>query len=189
MSVLHVQDREWTVGTVADAYHRGMHQGMRIEIIFPCPLVIVLHLHEVRSVHRAPIPVFAIGEHRALIPPRGQVLHRSGPLPVILAAIAIKPGVVRTGHVDTELPGVVRILEHARFPVGHVFPEREVRVADEIGGFREGASAGNERQAHGRQNIKRFHIELVNVQWNGPGDTGRTPPGRHRKHAGDGRRP
>ena len=140
MVFLDVQRCKRTVGTVAHAHHRGMHQCVRIEIVFPRALCIVVNLHQVRRIHRAPPSVLAIRKNGAFIPPGGQVLHRCGPFTIVLSAIAFDTRIVRTRHIDTVMTRIVRILEYTRFPVGNMFPQGQVRITDESGGLGDGTA-------------------------------------------------
>ena len=121
-AVLDVQNRERAVRTVADAHHGRMHQSVRIQVILVRTVVPARHFHEVRRIDRAHVSIFGVGEHRSFVPPGGQILHRRGPLPVILPAVAFGARIVRARHIDAVMTGIVRILEHPRFPVRNVLP-------------------------------------------------------------------
>ena len=148
-AVLDVQDRERAVRTVADAHHRRAHQGMGIQVILARAVVPARHLHEVRRINRAHIPVQGVREHRTFVPPGGQVLHRRRPLTVVLSAVTVDTRIMRARYINAVMPRVVRILEYARFPVGNVLPQRQVGITDEIGGLGNGTATGNEGQAKG----------------------------------------
>ena len=184
--VLHVQHRERTVRAVADTHHRRMHQGMRIQVILVRAVIPTRYLHEVRRIDRAHIPVLGVREHRTFVPPGGQVLHRRRPLPVVLPAVTLNARIMRSRHINAVLTGVVRILEHPRFPVGHVLPQRQVRITYEIGGLGDGTATGNEGQAKGRQNSNRLHIQCTILQSNAPEGTRQRPRGRRRRRAANG---
>ena len=185
-AVLHVQHRERAVRTVSHAHHRRMHQGVRIQVILVRAVVPARHLHEVRRKDRTHIPVLGVREHWSFVPPGGQVFHRRRPLTVILSAIALDARVVRARHINAVMARVVRILEYPRFPVGHVLPERQIRITDEIGGLGNGTATGNEGQAKGRQDSYRLHIQCIILQLNVRGDTHQKPRGRRRTRAAAG---
>ena len=133
-----------------------MHQGVRIQVILVRAVVPAHHLHEVRRIDRAHIPVLRVREHRALVPPGGQVLHRRRPLTVILSAVAFHARVVRARHIDAIMTRVVRILEHPRLPVRHVLPKGQVRIANEISGLRLNPDARNNGQTQGQQKERKL---------------------------------
>ena len=108
------------------------------------------------GVERPPERVEAGFEDHPVETPVAQVIDRRRPDHLVAAAIGADLDVVRAVDIDAELPGPVGVLEHVGFPVGNVFPEREVGVGGGGAGAQQ-AGAGDE----GGEMEKAFHRQYA----------------------------
>ena len=77
-------------------------------------------------------------EDGAFVAPLGEILDGGRPHTDITAAVGGVVRIVRADDVGTQLAGIVGILEHTGLTVGHMLPQRQIRVL----------RAGTQRRAH-----------------------------------------
>ena len=125
-----VDRREGTIRTIALADHRHTTPATRmgIEVIGLLACGFVFHLHEVRRKHRVPLTIDIPGEDRSFVAPLGEILDRSRPHANITTTIGGIVRIVRADDVGTQFARIVGILEDTRLTVGHMFPQRQIRI-------------------------------------------------------------
>ena len=130
-----VYGSERTVGAVAAAYHCHALPSTRvgIEPVGLLARVAVLHLDEVGCKHRVPLSVNVMSEDRTLVTPLAEVFNRCRPHADVWSAIACVSHIVRADDVSAELPRVVGVFKNARFTIGHMFPQWQIRILSRTG--------------------------------------------------------
>ena len=83
---------------------------------------------KVGGIHRVPLSVDKPCEDRTFVTPLGEILYRCRPCADVRTAVGRVVYIVRADDVGAQLAGVVRILKHTGFAIGHMLPQREVRV-------------------------------------------------------------
>ena len=121
---------EGTIGTVAltDHRHTAPATGVWIEIIGLLARGLVLYLHQIRGEHRVPLAVDIPSEDRTFVAPLGEIFDGCRPHTDITTTIGGIVRVVRSDDISTELARLIRILEDTGFTVGHMLPQREIRI-------------------------------------------------------------
>ena len=125
-----VDGHKGAIGTVALANHRHAlpTTAVRIEPIGLLARGLVHHLHQVGGKHRIPLAIDIVREDRTLVAPLRQVFHWSRPHPDVVTTILGKVGVVRANDIGSHLARMVRVFKHTGFAVGHMLPQRQIRV-------------------------------------------------------------